>query len=132
MGFNGLRMHLGNLPLLSARSRALSRGKPDGQKGMGAMAQAESKGRGEGIGTPVANAVPARSIAPGERRCSRTWTAWARDPEHVVRGILGRDFILRIYWDGAEKPAVECPLPDFFGLHWVRKARRAARNRRCD
>ena len=27
-----------------------------------------------------------------------------------------RELVLRMYWDGAEKPAVECPLGDFFGL----------------
>jgi hypothetical protein len=27
-----------------------------------------------------------------------------------------RELVLRIYWDGAEKPAVECPLGDFYGL----------------
>jgi hypothetical protein len=33
-------------------------------------------------------------------------------------GLVARDFILRIYWDGQENPAVECPLPDFFATHW--------------
>ena len=27
-----------------------------------------------------------------------------------------RELVFRIYWDGAEKPAVACPLGDFFGL----------------
>ncbi len=27
-----------------------------------------------------------------------------------------RELVLRIYWDGADKPAVECPLGDFYGL----------------
>src|SRR6516164_9193144 len=27
-----------------------------------------------------------------------------------------RELVLRIFWDGAEKPAVECPLGDFYGL----------------
>ncbi|MDQ2730233.1 MAG: DUF2961 domain-containing protein, partial [Armatimonadota bacterium] len=34
-------------------------------------------------------------------------------------GYVGRDFILRIYWDGQDQPSVECPLPDFFALPWV-------------
>ena len=34
-------------------------------------------------------------------------------------GDITRDFILRIYWDGCEIPAVECPLPDFFGNGWL-------------
>jgi hypothetical protein len=27
-----------------------------------------------------------------------------------------RELVLRIYWDGAERPAIECPLGDFYGL----------------
>lgn len=30
--------------------------------------------------------------------------------------FYGRSLVLRIYWDGAEKPSVETPLHDFFGL----------------
>lgn len=30
-------------------------------------------------------------------------------------GHLSRDLIIRIYYEGEEIPAVECPLPDFFG-----------------
>ncbi len=29
-----------------------------------------------------------------------------------------RDTILRIYWDGREFPAVECPIGDFFASGW--------------
>ena len=28
-----------------------------------------------------------------------------------------RNFILRIWWDDEKEPSVECPLPDFFGVH---------------
>ena len=30
--------------------------------------------------------------------------------------FYGRSLVLRIYWDGADKPSVETPLHDFFGL----------------
>jgi hypothetical protein len=30
--------------------------------------------------------------------------------------FYGRSLVLRIYWDGADKPSVEAPLGDFFGL----------------
>jgi hypothetical protein len=33
-----------------------------------------------------------------------------------------RNSILRIYWDGAEQPAVECPVGDFFACGWQRYA----------
>ena len=55
--------------------------------------------------------------------------------EHIWFTISGksrdhlRELVLRIYWDGADKPAVECPLGDFFGLGFGRyveyKARRS-------
>lgn len=32
----------------------------------------------------------------------------------TIGGAVGRELILRIYWDGSEKPAVEAPLGDFF------------------
>lgn len=38
------------------------------------------------------------------------------DPYHL------RDMVLRFYWDGAKKPAVESPLGDFFGLGHARYA----------
>jgi len=31
---------------------------------------------------------------------------------------MGRDVILRIYWDGQSEPSVECPLGDFFTQGW--------------
>jgi hypothetical protein len=34
-------------------------------------------------------------------------------------GDVSRDLILRFYWDDCDKPAVECPLPDFFGNGWM-------------
>jgi hypothetical protein len=33
--------------------------------------------------------------------------------------VVNRDTILRIYWDGQERPSVECPLPDFFASPWA-------------
>lgn len=35
-------------------------------------------------------------------------TVSSRDPDHL------RQLVLEIYWDGAERPAVECPIGDFF------------------
>ena len=29
-----------------------------------------------------------------------------------------RNTILRIYWEGAENPSVECPIGDFFCMGW--------------
>ncbi len=62
-----------------------------------------------------------RHIAPGKTlelgridghgRITHMWfTINARSPDHL------RELVLRIYWDGADRPAVECPLGDFYGL----------------
>ncbi len=34
-------------------------------------------------------------------------------------GYVGRDFVIRIHWDGQEQPSVECPLSDFFAAAWM-------------
>src|SRR5207253_10418897 len=47
----------------------------------------------------------------GHGRITHIWFTIAADStDHL------RELVLRIYWDGAEKPAVACPLGDFFGL----------------
>lgn len=51
----------------------------------------------------------------GHGRITHIWfTIAAPSPDHL------RELVLRIYWDGAEKPAVECPLGDFYGLGFGR------------
>jgi hypothetical protein len=51
----------------------------------------------------------------GHGRITHIWfTIAANSADHL------RELVLRIYWDGAEKPAVECPLGDFFGLGFGR------------
>ena len=67
----------------------------------------------------------ARPIAPGATlelgrieghgRITHAWfTISAKSGDHL------RELVLRIFWDGADKPAVECPLGDFFGLGFGR------------
>jgi hypothetical protein len=62
-----------------------------------------------------------RRIAPGATlelgkvegagRLTHLWfTINSPSPDHL------RELVLRCYWDGAARPAVECPLGDFFGL----------------
>ncbi len=51
----------------------------------------------------------------GAGRITHMWfTIAAESTDHL------RELVLRIYWDGAEKPAVECPLGDFYGLGFGR------------
>lgn len=62
-------------------------------------------------------------VGPGERfvlldvegpgRITHMWFTAARFAEH---GPILRDLVLRMYWEGADVPAVEVPLGDFFGL----------------
>ncbi len=42
------------------------------------------------------------------------WQHW-NPSAHISQTIL-KTVIIRIYWDGAAQPAVECPAADFFGL----------------
>ena len=48
------------------------------------------------------------------------WGHWA--PDKPVHQSLLKTVILRIYWDGAEHPAVETPVGDFFGIGLCRVA----------
>jgi hypothetical protein len=51
----------------------------------------------------------------GRGRITHMWfTISARSKDHL------RELVLRMYWDGADKPAVECPLGDFYGLGFGR------------
>lgn len=45
-------------------------------------------------------------------------------PAEALAG-KGRDIILRIYWDGAQRPAVEVPVSDFFGHSFGQPAMRS-------
>jgi hypothetical protein len=47
----------------------------------------------------------------GRGRITHMWfTINSKSADHL------RELVLRIYWDKSEKPAVECPLGDFYGL----------------
>ena len=37
---------------------------------------------------------------------------WVQEPD--PNGVLNRDLLLKIYWDGEKQPSVDCPLVDFF------------------
>ncbi|HEY2147151.1 MAG TPA: glycoside hydrolase family 172 protein, partial [Pirellulales bacterium] len=51
----------------------------------------------------------------GSGQITHMWfTINAKSADHL------RELVLRVYWDGAEKAAVECPLGDFFGLGFGR------------
>ena len=124
--FSGLGMHLGNLSRLSnAETRSINPSNPTGKPGQGNRVTtgtgahaARKLGRGWKIS-------PSIIIEPGECRVlgdaagpgaiQQMWMT-------VGAGVLWRNQILRIYWDGQEHPSVECPLGDFFCVGWEKFA----------
>jgi hypothetical protein len=117
--FNGLGMSLGNLPRLSsAKTRSISAENPTGEKGKGAMAEADPKGAARDLGRGWKCRACA-TVKAGEEYVLADVEGPGAIQSMWFAGYVGRDFILRIYWDGQQRPSVECPLPDFFALPWV-------------
>jgi hypothetical protein len=115
-GFSGLEMGMGNLAhLSSAETRSVSPENFTGEKGKGGMAT-------EGTGARAARELgqgwkvsPSVRINPGQtfvmadvEGCGAIQHIWMTPTGN------NRCNILRIYWDGEEKPSVECPAGDFF------------------
>jgi len=117
---NNLGLSLGALPLLSdAESRSISPENFTGEKGKGGMATegygkecARDLGRGWKI-SPAVRIEPhttfeiANIAGPGS--IQQIWMTPTGN---------WRYSILRIYWDNAEHPAIECPVGDFFACGW--------------
>ena len=121
MTYNGLGLSLGNLPRLSsAQTRSISAENFDGQKGRGGMAT-------EGTGAEAARDLgqgwklsPSVRIRPGE-----TFTLADIQGSGALQQIWltthyvnWRRLVLRFFWDGDERPAVEVPVGDFFCNGW--------------
>lgn len=125
MPMAGLQRGLGMLSMVSsARTRSISRENPTGGKGMGARAEVDPPGQGPsrdlGRGWKVDPAV--QEVAPGE-----TLVLADIEGPGVIQHIWmttfqqhHRKFVLRMYWDGWERPSVEVPLGDFFAQGWSR------------
>src|SRR5438309_520822 len=122
--FNGLGLHLGNLSRLSsAKSRSICPESPAGEKGKAAMAVPDSErnpARDLGQGWKVS---PYIIIQPGECRTLAD-IAGSGAIQQIWMTPTGhwRHSILRIYWDEAPAPAVECPVGDFFACGWNKYA----------
>lgn len=115
-GFSGLEMGLGNLARLSsAQTRSVSPENFTGEKGKGGMA---TEGTGAGAARELGQrwkVSPSVRIKPGQtflmadiEGCGAIQHIWMTPTGN------NRFNILRIYWDGEEKPSVECPAGDFF------------------
>src|SRR6185312_10127723 len=116
-GFNGLGVDLGNVWQLSAaQTRSLSAENPTGEKGRGGMAT-------EGTGAQAARDLgrgwkvsPSIRIAPGDTATLADLSG-AGAVTHIWLTTHPRNWrrlLLRMYWDGDARPAVETPLGDFF------------------
>ncbi|MBU8901436.1 MAG: DUF2961 domain-containing protein [Victivallales bacterium] len=117
--FNGLGMSLGNLSLLSdAETRSICSENRSGGKGRGGMDPAEPDGpaRDLGIGWKC---HASDSIEAGETFVMADIEGPGAIQSIWLTGTVGRDLILRIYWDGQETPSVECPASDFFACPWM-------------
>jgi hypothetical protein len=118
--FNGLGMHMGNLSRLSgARTRSISPENFTGEKGGGGRATdgtGAQAARDLGLGWKIS---PSIVIAPGETRELANIDG-AGAIQHIWMTPTGnwRSSILRMYWDGSDTPAVECPVGDFFACGW--------------
>lgn len=122
--FNGLGMNPGNLSRLSpALSRSISPENFTGEAGKGGMA---TEGTGKKASADLGRGwkiSPSVNIEPGT-----TFTLADIDGqgaiEHIWMTISGRQkrfYILRIYYEGEDTPAVECPAGDFFAMAWQGK-----------
>lgn len=123
--FNGLGMNQGNLSRLSnALSRSISPENFSGAPGKGGTAT-------EGTGAPHSTddlgfgwkISPSVDIQAGE-----TFTLadinGSGAIQHIWMTIAGRHnrfYILRVYYENSETPAIECPVGDFFAMAWPQK-----------
>ena len=104
-----------------AVSRSISPENRTGEPGMGGRTPLEegtAREAARDLGTgwkvnPYLIAQPGETLElariRGEGRITQIWMTLA---------AVWRDCILRVYWDGAEHPSVECPVGDFFCMGW--------------
>jgi len=121
ISFDGLGLHLGNLPRLSnALTRSISAENPTGAKGQGGMATegtgaiaARELGRGWKISPSINIAghnVVVLADIEGPGAIQHIWM--------TVNPAFWRKLVLRFYWDNEESPSVEVPMGDFFCNGW--------------
>lgn len=117
--FNGLGMNLGNLSRLSnAKTRSISAENFTGEKGKGGMAEeGVSSGCARDLGTGW-KVNPHIIVESGETAVLADIEGSGAIQSIWMTGGLGRNAILRFYWDGQEKPSVEVPAADFFAFGW--------------
>ncbi|MEO2005340.1 MAG: glycoside hydrolase family 172 protein [Candidatus Poribacteria bacterium] len=120
IGFNGLAMGMGDIARLSdAESRSISAENPTGEKGRGATATEGAGARAArdlGLGWKVA---PSINVESGDVVTLADIEGPGQIQSMWLGGAVGRDYILRFYWDDQEQPSVECPNSDLFAIGWA-------------
>lgn len=92
----------------------------------------DSKKRSKTIDVPRGGTVVVGEVR-GQGRIANLWLTfpgwfWQHwNPDAPVSQTILKTLILRIYWDGASKPAVESPVGDFFGVGLCEAANFATR-----
>lgn len=122
MTFDGLHCDLGNLSRLSnAQTRSISAENKTGEKGGGGREDVPRAEDGSRTG-PARDLGRGWKIRPCERLAPGECLVLAdiEGPGAIQQiwmtpaGGAYRNLIFRIFWDGEEQPAVECPVGDFF------------------
>jgi len=118
--YDGLNLNLGNLSRLSnAKSRSISAENFTGEKGKGGTAT-------EGTGAKCARDLgqgwkisPSVEVGPGRTfELANIEGAGAIQQIWITPSGNWRFWILRAYWDGEDRPSIEVPIGDFFGMGW--------------
>jgi hypothetical protein len=109
---NGLAM------LSSGKSRSVCPENPTGGKGAGGMAEPMPDGPARELGRGW-KCRPYIIVQPGQTDVLADIEGPGVIQSMWFAGSVGRDFIVRIYWDDEKSPSVEVPLPDFFALPWM-------------
>lgn len=104
--------------LSNAKSRSLSAENFNGEPNAGGLAT-------EGTGKECARLLgkgwkisPSYKVEPGEVFKMADIKGSGLIQSMWMSGYVGRDVIIRMYWDDQEQASVECPLSDFFAAGW--------------
>ena len=105
-------MKLFNIPK-NVETRWASCENPHAEKGKGGM---EGKGRKGHAYKPFLEPGETFTLAHQDEGCGIIRRMWITILNKDKIGMLG--MVMRMYWDGEEKPAVEVPFGDFFCQPW--------------
>ena len=97
-------------PAPGTHTRWISPENPTGAKGAGGLANKGAKGAAFIVVAPGETAVLADIKGAGI--IQRMWLSGTIPRNEEQRRLIR----LQMYWDGAKKPAVDCPIGDFFGV----------------